>query len=83
MQEVTADRPDFTYDAYHKLLNLLAESGYRVSDYLEAEQQNDTEGYRVILRHDIDTSIPKAVKMAELEQKWGGHQIHVLRFAHF
>lgn len=69
LKENSVDRPEFTYDSYHQLLELLTESGYKFIKYGDID--ND---YTVILRHDIDTSISKAVKLAELEHKWGGIQ---------
>ena len=58
---------EFTYDAYRAMLELLAESGYTVCDY-----HNYTDAPRcVILRHDIDNSLSKALRLAELETDFG------------
>lgn len=54
---------EFTYRAYRELLNLLRERGYFVRGYHDYEDAPRC----VILRHDIDTSLPQAVKLAELE----------------
>ena len=56
---------NFTYDGYKTLIKLLKNHGYTPAQY--------TGGYNksVILRHDVDTSIEKAVKMAEFEKNLG------------
>lgn len=55
----------FTYDGYLELLNLLKENGYKIGNY------NDWKEYKrcVILRHDVDTDLQQAFKMAGLEYK--------------
>jgi len=57
----------FTYSAYRDLLALLRENNYAFQSY------HDFEGVPrcVILRHDIDVSLPCAVKLAELEAAEG------------
>ncbi len=58
---------EYTYAAYRELLSLLRERDYVFRDY-----HNYGDAPRcVILRHDIDTSLDKAVKMAELESEEG------------
>lgn len=57
----------FTYAAYRDLLSLLRERGYAFRDY---HTYSDAP-HCVILRHDIDTSLPQAVKLAELEADEG------------
>lgn len=58
---------EFTYAAYRALLSLLREEGYSVRNY-----HNYADAPRcVILRHDIDTSLPRAVRLAELEAEEG------------
>lgn len=57
----------FTYTAYKDMLSLLKETGYHFTDY-----HTYTEHSRcVILRHDIDTSLEQAVRLAEVEAKQG------------
>lgn len=58
---------EFTYKAYRDLLRLLRQCGYSICGY------HDYETYPrcVILRHDIDQSLEKAVAMAELEAEEG------------
>lgn len=58
---------EFTYSAYKGLLDILKNKGYRFADY---ENWKDHEK-SVILRHDIDTDIKKAVAFAELEKELG------------
>ena len=54
----------FTYDSYYSLLLLIKESGYEFANF------DDWEGKKqcVVLRHDIDYDISKAVEMAEIEK---------------
>lgn len=56
----------FTYDAYINMLSKLRDKGYIFSNYNECRNLN---GKIVILRHDIDYSLDKAVAFAELEAK--------------
>lgn len=56
---------DFTYDAYVELINLLKRKDYQFCNYLNYDQYCKT----VIFRHDIDTSLDKALKIAKLEHE--------------
>ena len=58
---------EFTYSSYEGLVKALKESKYSFVDY------HDYNNYPrcVILRHDIDNSIEKSVKLAELEAGLG------------
>lgn len=58
---------EFTYKGYSNLLHNIRESGYSFADYHNYANYSRC----VILRHDIDNSIEKAVKLAELENKFG------------
>lgn len=58
---------NFTFDGYSNLISVLRISGYSFADY-----HNHTNFQRcVILRHDIDNSIEKALNIAELEHEQG------------
>lgn len=57
----------FTYRAYENMLYLLQDRGYSFSDYNNCCMKNRT----VILRHDVDYSIEKAVILAKLEYDIG------------
>ena len=58
---------DFTYNGYEGLIKSLQKVGYIFVDYHSYEKL-----FRcVILRHDIDNSIEKAVQLAEIEAKLG------------
>lgn len=57
----------FTYKAYRELISLLREYNYTICDYHNYTQTDRS----VILRHDIDLEIEKAVKMAEIEEQMG------------
>lgn len=63
---------NFTYAAYRDLLSLLRERGYAVRGYHDYE----TVPRSVILRHDIDTSLSQAVRLAELEAETGVHSTY-------
>ena len=58
---------EFTYKCYRDLLVLLKDRGYVYSNYHNYMCSART----VILRHDIDMNIAKAVQMAEIENKMG------------
>ncbi len=58
---------NFTYDAYRNLLNLLKEKNYSFGNYFNYTANKKV----VILRHDIDTSIEAAVRMAQIEADAG------------
>ena len=53
----------FTYKAYRDLITLLRDYNYTICDYHNYQQADKS----VIIRHDIDLQIEKAVKMAEIE----------------
>lgn len=57
----------FTYRAYEKLILLLRDKGYEFSNY----RKRKTKDRIVILRHDIDYSLDKAVALAEVERGLG------------
>lgn len=57
----------FTYTAYRALLALLRQGGYAFTDY-HAYQSHPR---CVILRHDIDNSLPQALRLAEIEAEEG------------
>lgn len=58
----------FTYDSYRKLLILLQKQGYEQSAYHNWENKKRC----VILRHDVDCDMDAALRMAYLENQWGG-----------
>lgn len=58
---------EFTYRAYRALLGLLREQGYAYQNYHTYADSPRC----VILRHDIDTSLEQAVRLAELEAAEG------------
>lgn len=58
---------EFTYDSYANLIKLLKEKNYNFADYHNYKQFNKC----VILRHDIDYDLEKALPMAELEKTLG------------
>ena len=64
----------FTYQAYANLIHLLRQEGYVFTDY---HQYPSVKAERmVILRHDIDDDIEKAVQMARLEYQLDCHSTY-------
>ena len=57
----------FTYDSYVSLIDLLKEHNYKFADYHNWQNYDRC----VIMRHDIDSCIEKACKLAEIEQTVG------------
>ncbi len=58
---------EFTYKAYEDLLSSIRTHGYSFSDYHDWEEYDKC----VILRHDIDNDIEKALQLALVENKIG------------
>ncbi|WP_206460016.1 hypothetical protein [Anaerovorax sp. IOR16] len=54
---------EFTFGAYGKLIECLREYGYCFADYLNYKNYDKS----VILRHDVDMDLQKAVEMAKFE----------------
>ena len=57
----------FTYEAYRKLIRELIAHGYNITDYHHYDEVERP----CILRHDIDQSPLRAVKLAEVEKSLG------------
>ena len=57
----------FTYESYKRMIELLRTHGYEFAGYHDYEGNEKC----VILRHDIDNSIEKAVRLAEIENEIG------------
>ncbi len=55
----------FDYGSYRQLVQLLIENGYSITNYHNYQNYDNC----VILRHDIDTSLEKALKLAEIERE--------------
>lgn len=58
---------EFTYEAYLKLIELIKKHGYTITDYENYSSFNKA----AILRHDVDLSIEKSLKMAKIEYDAG------------
>jgi hypothetical protein len=69
---------DFTYDAYIKFLALLKKS-FRIIPFCEVSRETDS---FLILRHDVDASLEKALKMAKLENSLGIRSTYFVLFSH-
>lgn len=55
---------EFTYKGYENLISLLINHHYEIADYHDYDQFERC----VILRHDVDFSLEKALKFAEIEK---------------
>lgn len=58
---------EFTYKAYRKLIETLKNNGYSLTNY----HNDDIFKESVILRHDVDNSLEKALAFAQYEQQLG------------
>ena len=56
----------FTYKAYKKLIETLKSNNYSLTDY----HSDDIFKKSVILRHDVDNSLEKALAFAQYEQQF-------------
>lgn len=57
----------FTYESYKNLIKLLWANSYQIKTYHTWQEADRC----VILRHDIDTSLDKAVELAQVERELG------------
>lgn len=63
----------FTYESYAELLSSLIRHGYQFTGYRDWQKAEKS----VILRHDVDMSLDKAVKMSVLEKElFGGGAVY-------
>ncbi len=58
----------FTFKEYENLINLLRDNGYHIVQYSDCYNSEDR---LVILRHDVDLSVEKALSFAKLEHDLG------------
>ncbi len=63
---------EFTYDAYKNLILLIKEHGYSFCDYLNYEKYDKS----VIIRHDVDQDLKKALELSEVEHAMGISSIY-------
>ena len=63
----SADSARFSYDAYRSLLSLCLESGYGFCGYTDWHDLSKA----IILRHDIDYSLKRALPIARIESEMG------------
>lgn len=61
---------NFTYQSYKELINLLEHNNYKFCNFTNENEYNESDKL-VILRHDIDLSLQKAVELAQLEYDLG------------
>lgn len=70
---------DFTLEKYAQLCDTVKCSPHRImtiKQYLEAGQPQE---FTVVLRHDVDRALPKAIRMAELEAAHGIRATYYVR----
>lgn len=70
-------RMNFTYESYEELIQLLTKSEYHITDY----QNYMTYEKCVILRHDVDNSLEKAVELAAFENHLKVHSTYFVLLA--
>lgn len=58
---------EFTYNAYRGFLDKLKNRGYQIANYKNWREMKRC----VILRHDIDSEIEKAVRLSTVERAGG------------
>ena len=63
----------FTYEGYASLLSLLRENGYEARNFHDYKDVKRS----VVLRHDVDNTLQKALEIAKIEQIGGG-KVYVL-----
>lgn len=63
---------EFTYRAYKELIDLLINNNYKIANYNNYKEFEKC----VILRHDVDYSLNKAIELAEIENKLGVNSIY-------
>lgn len=61
---------DFTYQTYRQFLQLAKTQGYQFLAFTDSQRQATADQY-ILLRHDVDFDIYKALKMAEIEAQEG------------
>lgn len=57
----------FTFEDYSELIKLIKKQGYTISNYIDYENYEKV----VIIKHDVDMSLNRALKMAEFENQLG------------
>lgn len=65
-----ATASSFTYRNYRRMLQSFLDAGYQFQRFAETEPENEGNP-PVVLRHDIDLDLGKALKMAEVEAELG------------
>jgi len=71
-------RCDFSFDHYREILNLFKKRGYKFSFFSESP---NLKMKRVYLRHDVDFSLEKALKMAQIENENNVHSTYFIRLS--
>ncbi len=74
---VMLNNSEFTYDSYRNLLLKLKEN-YSFTSFSKTKFSNEKPQKKVLLRHDIDLSLDKALSMAEIESDLGISAVYFL-----
>ncbi|MBT5400313.1 UDP-N-acetylglucosamine 2-epimerase (non-hydrolyzing) [bacterium] len=61
---------NFTYSEYEKTLKILIDEGYSFESFSDTQEMLDLGKRFVLMRHDIDLSLEKALMIAEIESKF-------------
>ncbi len=62
---------NFTFSEYERTLKILTDEGYSFEKFPDAQAMLDSGKRFVLMRHDIDLSLEKALMIAEIESKSG------------
>ena len=62
---------NFTYDHYRYILSKAVKEGYIIMRAIDFWEEGPESGKVLVLTHDIDLSVQKALKMARLEREMG------------
>jgi hypothetical protein len=74
---------DFTLDKYSELCREIINSGYKIITVSDLIQNPDTAQPVLVMRHDVDRMIGRALRMAELEKSLGITSTYYFRKAGF
>lgn len=62
---------DFTLSNYSRLLDIALGNGYKFSDYDLSSNKHGNQIREIVWRHDVEFSVHRALKMAQIEQEKG------------
>lgn len=76
---------DFTYEAYETLLRELRKNGYSFEPFPRAKELLRQQQRFVLMRHDVDFDLGRALKLAEIEENLGVSSTYffIIRTGHY